>query len=79
MFTDKELKYLKNIIKIINGADFSLKGEEIPMIAASMTVLQSSIIPKVESMVKKEEGPKEMKSPVKEEPKPKRGRKKKGE
>lgn len=79
MFTDKELKYLNNIVKIINNADFTLKGEEIPMIAASMTVLQSSIIPKVEQMVKKEEGPKEVKSPIKEEPKKTRGRKKKGE
>lgn len=57
MFTEKELKYLKNIVTIVNEANFDIKGSEIMQIAASMTVLQSSIIPKVEQMVKKESTP----------------------
>jgi hypothetical protein len=77
MFTDKELKYLKNIVKIINEAKFDLKGEEIMHIAASLTVLQSSIIPKVEQMVEKPKIP----APKITEPKPesKSRRKKKAE
>jgi hypothetical protein len=72
MFTDKELKYLKNIVTIVNEAKFEVTGNEILQIASSLTVLQSSIIPKVEQLVKNAQEKAALanpSSPIKEEPK----------
>lgn len=57
MFTDKELKHLKNIVTILTNESltYTLKGPEILPIASTLTVLQTSIIPKVEQLVKEAE------------------------
>lgn len=70
MFTDKELKYLKNIVTILNGAKFEVNGSEVLQIASSLTVLQSSIIPKIEQLVKDAQEKAALaapRSPIKEE------------
>jgi len=81
MFTDRELKYLKNILNILNMAKFDVKGDEILPIATSMTMLQTSIIPKMEKMVEQSEVNQELmsaKSPVKKEPSKKSSKTKTG-
>ena len=72
-FTDKDLKYLQNTQRFLSKAKFELTGEEILPIAATMTYIQGTLIPKVDAAVKDSERKQklmEAKAPISEEPKP---------
>lgn len=69
-FNDKDLKYLQNTQRFLSKAKFELTGEELLPIAATMTYIQGTLIPKVEAAAREQAQKEKMlqaKSPIKEE------------